>query len=63
MKNSPQRVMKPEGFAKCHQTLSSWVGSGNETKKRIDLDHVELFYLIVWKLHHVIEYAKGFHMH
>ena len=23
--------MKPEGLAKCYQTLSSWVGSGHET--------------------------------
>ena len=23
--------MKPEGSAGCHQTLSSWVGSGHET--------------------------------
>ena len=46
MENSPQIVMKPEGFADCHQTLSSWVGSGDETKKCIDLDRM---------------YAKGFH--
>ena len=62
MENSPQIRKKPEGLAKCHQTLSSWVGSGDETKKCIDLDHVELFHLIVWKLYHVIEYAKGFHI-
>ena len=53
--------MKPKGFAKHDQTLSSKVGSGDETKKHIVLDHVELFHLIVWKLYHVIEYAKGFH--
>ena len=45
MKNSPQIVMKPEGFAERHQTLSSWVGSGDETNKCIDLDQVEFFHL------------------
>ena len=44
----PNSIMKPEGFAEHHQILSSWVGSGDETKKRIDLDHV----------YHVTEYAK-----
>ena len=53
--------MKPKGFAEPHQTLSPWVGSGDETKKRIDLDHVELFHLIVMELYHVIECAIGFH--
>ena len=24
-------LMKPEGSAECHQTLSLWVGSGDET--------------------------------
>ena len=42
--------MKPEGFAEPNQTLSPWVGSGDETKKRIDLDHVELFHLIVMEI-------------
>ena len=43
--------MKPKGVAKHHQTLCSWVESGDETRKRIDLDHVKLFHLIVWKLY------------
>ena len=36
-------LMKPKGL---DQILSSWVGSGHETRKHTDLDHVELFYLI-----------------
>ena len=35
--------MKPKELAECHQTLSSWVGSGDKTRKHVDLDHVELF--------------------
>ena len=63
MENSPQIRKKPEGLAKCHQTLSSWVGSGDETKKCIDLDHVELFHLIgsleIISCHRV---CKSFHI-
>ena len=29
--NYTQTAMKPKGSAGCHQTLSSWVGSGHET--------------------------------
>ena len=45
--------MKPEGLAKHLQTLSSWVRSGDETRKCVDLDHVERFHLIVRKLYEV----------
>ena len=38
-------VSKPEGLAKHNQTLSSWMGSGDESRKRIDL---ELFHVRVW---------------
>ena len=27
--------MKLEGLVDCHQTLSSWVGSGDETRKEV----------------------------
>lgn len=47
---------------------------GRDYRKRVDLDHVELFHLIVWKLYqavaiahaffqHVNEFAEGFHAH
>ena len=42
-KNSLQIVMKPKGFVEPHQTLSSWVGSGDEAKKYIDLIMLNFF--------------------
>ena len=55
-------LMKPERLAKHYHTLSSWVGSGDET--HVDLDHMEPFHLVVWKLHQAVElmhkFAKGF---
>ena len=42
--------MKPKGLAELHQALCSLVGSGDETRKHIDLDHLEHFHLIVRKL-------------
>ena len=56
-KFSPE-VNEAREIAKHYHTLSSWVGSGDET--HVDLDHMEPFHLIVWKLYEAVELMHKF---